>query len=463
MFINRVEELNILEERLRKGKAEFIVLYGRRRIGKTALLLEFLRRNGGIYLLARETSTHENLKRFSGRIASYFGDSFLRKNPFRSWDAFFEYISERSENRRLVLVIDEFPYLVKGSPELPSILQEYWDLRLKESQIYLVICGSSISMMEKLLGYRSPLYGRRTAQMKLKSLGFFDARAFLPGYSAEEFVMAYGILGGTPAYLLESDDSKGIAENLRGYFRPDSFLYGDALFVLREELEEPRNYFAIMEAIAKGKTTLGEIMNDTGLERATVGKYLSVLIDLDLVKREVPVTASRKSRKGRYRIKDSYFTFWFRYVYPNADMVETGMGDELVEVVMDDLNTYLGFVFEDVAKEFLMRLNRSEKLPFKFTKIGRWWHREGEIDLVALNEREKKALLVEVKWKRLNEREARGILKDLERKSELVGLDGWEKSYGLVAKGVKNREGLTENGWLVWELKDLEALMEEKM
>ncbi|WP_456326528.1 ATP-binding protein [Palaeococcus sp. (in: euryarchaeotes)] len=463
MFINRVEELNILEERLRKGNAEFIVLYGRRRIGKTALLLEFLRRNGGIYLLARETSTHENLKRFSGRIASYFGDSFLRKNPFRRWDAFFEYISERSENRRLVLVIDEFPYLVKGSPELPSILQEYWDLRLKESQIYLVICGSSISMMEKLLGYRSPLYGRRTAQMKLKPLGFFDARAFLPGYSTEEFVMAYGILGGTPAYLLEFDDSKGIVENLRGYFRPDSFLYGDALFVLREELEEPRNYFAIMEAIARGKTTLGEIMNDTGLERATVGKYLSVLIDLDLVKREVPVTASRKSRKGRYRIKDSYFTFWFRYVYPNADMVETGMGDELVEVVMDDLNTYLGFVFEDVAKEFLVRLNRSEKLPFKFTKIGRWWHRGGEIDLVALNEREKKALFIEVKWKELNEKQAKGILKDLEKKAELVGLEGWEKIYGLVAKGVKNREGLTENGWLVWELKDLEALMEEKM
>ncbi|GAB6102205.1 ATP-binding protein [Thermococcus atlanticus] len=461
MFIDRKEELKLLEERLNGGRAEFIVVYGRRRIGKTALLLEFLKRNGGIYLLARETSTHENLKRFSKKVASYFNDPFLAKNPFQSWDAFFEYISERSKSERLIIVIDEFPYLVKGSPELPSILQEYWDLRLKNTKIYLVICGSSISMMEKLLGYRSPIYGRRTAQMKLKPLGFFDARAFFPNYSMEELVMAYGILGGTPAYLIEFDDSKGIAENLREYFRPDSFLYGDALFVLREELEEPRNYFAIMEAIAKGSTTLGEIMNETGLERATVGKYLSVLISLGLVRREVPVTASRKSRKGHYRIRDNYFTFWFRYVYPNADMVEMGMGNELVEAVMDDLNSYLGFVFEDIVHEFLVELNRSGKLPFKFTRIGRWWRKGEEIDLVALNKRERKALFIEVKWKGLEEGEARRILKDLKRKAELVGLEGWEKSYGLVARHVEGKERLREN-CLLWELSDLEVLMIEK-
>lgn len=456
MFINRRAELGLLEERLRKGKAEFTVVYGRRRVGKTALLLEFLRRNSGIYLLARETSEAENLKRFSQRIAEHFNDEFLAKNPFQSWDAFFEYLHQRS-SERLIAVIDEFPYLVKANPALPSILQGYWDLKLSKGKIFLVICGSSVSMMEKLLGYKSPIYGRRTAQLKVSPLGFFEARAFLPGYPLEEFVKAYGILGGTPAYLLEFDDSMGIEENLKAYFRPDSFLYGDARFVLMEELDEPRNYFAVMEAIARGKTTLGEIMNGTGLERGTVAKYLSILTDLGFVRREVPVTASRKSRKGRYYIADPYFAFWFRYVHPNVDLIETGQGDFLVELVMEDLNEYLGWVFEEIGREFLIRLNKKGKLPFRFTKIGRWWHKGEEIDLLALDDRGRKALFVEVKWKELGEREARGILKDLERKAELVGLEGWEKSYGLIAKRVEGKEALKKETWLVWDLEELEA------
>ncbi|QDA31398.1 ATP-binding protein [Thermococcus indicus] len=455
MFINRQAELSLLEERLERGKAEFIVIYGRRRIGKTALLLEFLKRNGGIYLLARETSEAENLRRFSQRIAEHFNDGFLEKNPFQSWDAFFEYLHTKAE-KRLVVIIDEFPYLVKANPALPSILQEYWDLKLSKSQIYLVICGSSVSMMERLLGYKSPIYGRRTAQLRVNPLGFFGARAFLPRYSIEEFVRAYGILGGTPAYLLEFDDSKSIEENLKSYFQPDSFLYGDARFVLMEELDEPRNYFAIMESIARGKTTLGEIMNETGLERGTVGKYLSVLIDLGFVKREVPVTASRKSRRGRYYIADPYFAFWFRYVHPNEDLVETGQGELLVDIIMGDLNEYLGWIFEEVARQFLIELNKAGELPFRFTKIGRWWRKGEEVDLVALNERERQALFVEVKWKNLGGREARGILKELERKAELVGLEGWEKRYGIVAKGVEGKEKLNDEGWQVWDLEDFE-------
>ena len=458
MFIDRETEIRLLEERLKQRRAEFVVVYGRRRIGKTALLLELIKKHGGVYLLARETSEAENLKRFSEKLADYFNDEFLRKNSLQSWDAFFEYLYQKSLKDRLIIVIDEFPYLVKGNKVLPSILQEYWDLKLSQGKIFLVICGSSVSMMEKLLGYKSPLYGRRTAQMKLKPLNFFSAKEFFPRYSLEEFVKAYGILGGTPAYLLEFDDEKSIEENLRDYFRADSFLYGDALFILREELEEPRNYFAIMEAIARGKTTLNEIVNETGLERATVGKYLSVLIDLDLVRREIPVTASWKSRKGRYYVTDPYFAFWFRYVYPNLDLIETGQGEELIELVMKDFNNYLGWVFEEIAKQFLIELNKRKELPFRFTKLGRWWHRGEEIDLVALNEREKKALFVEVKWKDLSKREAKRVLKELERKSELVGLEGWEKSYGLIARNVAGKEELRDEGFLVWDLKDFEKL-----
>lgn len=213
------------------------------------------------------------------------------------------------------MVIDEFPYLVKGDPSLPSILQEYWDLKLSGSRILLIICGSSISMMEKLFGYKSPIYGRGTAQINLKPMDFFNAREFLPGYSLEEFIEAYGILGRSPAHLLEFDDNRTIKDNLLEYLRSDSLLYQDTFFVLREELEEPRNYFAIMEAVAAGKTSLREIMNETGLSRATVAKYLSVLIDLDFIKWEIPITASWKSRRGRYYMRDNYFAFWFRYIH----------------------------------------------------------------------------------------------------------------------------------------------------
>ncbi|CAB50207.1 ATP-binding protein [Pyrococcus abyssi] len=460
MFISREEELNLLKERVESGKAEFIVIYGRRRIGKTALILELIRQYGGIYLLARETSEADNLKRFSERVAKYFDGDLLRKNPFQNWDAFFEYLYQKS-GERVIVAIDEFPYLLKGNKALASILQEYWDLKLSKSKIFLIICGSSITMMEKLLGYKSPIYGRRTCQLKLKPMDFFSARKFLPRYPIEDSLRAYGILGGTPAYLLKFDDKKSIEENLLSYFRPDSFLYQDALFILREELNEPRNYFAIMEAIAKGCTSLGEIMNETVLDRFTVGKYLSVLIDLDLVRREVPITESWKSRKGRYYINDPYFAFWFRYVLPNVDLIETGQGDLLVKIVMEDFDQYLDGVFEDVTRQFLVRLNKESLLTPSFIKIGRWWHKGEEIDLVALNEHKKSVLFVEVRWKELSENETRKTIRKLMKKAQLVGLENWKEYYGLVGKRIRGKEKLRSEGWLVWDLKDFELLDRE--
>ncbi|WP_297469011.1 ATP-binding protein [Thermococcus sp.] len=452
-FVDRKCELSLLENRLGSGKGEFIVIYGRRRVGKTALIMEFLKRHGGIYLLARETSDLENLKRFSERIALYFNDEVLLKNPFQSWDALFEYLHQKSLEERLIVAIDEFPYLVLSNRALPSILQEYWDTKFYEGKLYLIISGSSVSMMERLLGYKSPLYGRRTAQLKMEPLDFFSAREFLPGFTLEDFVRAYSILGGTPAYLLEFEDNLTLAENLlERYFRQDSLLYSDAQFVLREELDRPRLYFAILEAIARGRTTVGEIMNETGLERATVGKYVSVLIDLGIVRRDVPVTESRKSKKGRYYINDPYFAFWFRYVYPNADLIETGNGDMLLRIVMNDLDEYVGRIFEDIARQFLLK--KSRELPLRPTKIGRWWSKGEEVDLVLLDEIEKKALLVEVKWKELRKRDAFRVFEKLAGKSQLMGLKDWKFEFGIIAKRVEPKEELRELGY-VWDLDDM--------
>lgn len=454
MFVNRRRELSALEERYHSEKAEFVVIYGRRRVGKTALILKFLENKKGIYLLARETSDKENLRRFSQKIAEHFNDNFLIKNPFQSWDAFFEYLASKSDEK-IIVAIDEFPYLVKSNSALPSILQEYWDLKLKDSKLFLIICGSSISMMEKLLGYKSPLYGRRTAQLKIKPLRFFEIKDFFPKYSWEDLVKVYGILGGNPAYLLEFSDELTIKENLKRYFRFDSILYQDAIFILREELEDPRNYFAIIEAIARGKTTLGEIVSETGLDRGMVGKYLSVLRELEIVQRKVPITANYKSRKGKYYLSDFYFTFWFRYVYPNADLIEAARGEELIDIVMEDFNTYLGTVFEKVAQDFLVELNKAKRIPFRFAKIGNWWHRSEEIDLVALNEKEKKVLFVEVKWGELTLREAKRILRNLERKSEFVGLENYKKYFGIIAKKIKEKEEIKREKYQLFDLEDL--------
>jgi AAA+ ATPase superfamily predicted ATPase len=454
-FINRKRELDVLEERYASNRAEFVVIYGRRRVGKTALILEFLRNKDGIYLLARETSALENLRRFSQKLAEFFDDDFLLKNQLRSWDAFFEYLSSKV-GKRIVVAIDEFPYLVKGDKTLPSILQEYWDLKLKDSRIFLILCGSSIGMMEKLLGYTSPIYGRRTAQMKIRPLEFFEIREFFPKYGVEDLVKVYGILGGNPAYLLEFNGDTSIEDNLERYFRVDSILYQDAIFILREEVDDPRNYFAIIEAIARGSTTLGEIMDSTGLSKGMVGKYLSVLRDLEIVRRELPVTATRKSRKGRYYLSDFYFTFWFRFVYPNMDLIESGNGTKLVEIVMSEFNQYLGLVFEEVAKQFLVRLDREGKLPFSILRIGRWWHRGEEIDVVALNDRTKQALFVEVKWANLTLKEAKRILKDLRRKAELTNLEGYRKYFGIIAKEIEGKEKIED---FAFDLSDVDGAL----
>lgn len=436
---------------------EFVVIYGRRRVGKTALILRFMSGKGGVYLLARETSALENLRRFSERLADHFGDEVLRRNPLRTWDALFEYLARRAERSRLVVAIDEFPYLVKGSPELPSVLQEYLDLRFPETGLFLIVCGSSVGMMEKLLGYKSPLYGRRTAQLKVTPLRFPKVREFFPRYGWRELVEVYGILGGTPAYLREFSDDLTVEQNLlERYLRPDSILYADALFVLREELEEPRNYFAVMEAVARGKTTLGEIVNEVGLERGTVGKYLSVLRDLGLVRREVPVTESWKSRRGRYYVEDPYFAFWFRFVHPNSDLIESGDVDAALRAILRDFSGYMGWVFELVAREVLSELNRRGRLPVRFTRVGRWWRGGEEVDLVALNPETREALLVEVKWADLGVGEAQRIVGRL-KSVEIPRLADYTRYYGLLARGVERGvRGALRGESLVVDLSDLD-------
>lgn len=452
MFINREEELNALEERYRSDKAEFVVIYGRRRVGKTELIDHFMHNKNGIRLLARTDSEKNNLDRFSNDLSAFFKDDFLKINPFGSWDAFFAYLAEKSKDGRIVVAIDEFPYLVDSNKAIPSVLQDYWDRKLKDSKIFLILCGSSIAMMlERVLGHKSPLYGRRTGQIKVEPMDFFNACKFYKNFGTEELVYTYSILGGTPGYLLEFDDAKKIPENIKERFlRKDRFLFQDAEFVLKEELREPKFYFSILRAVAIGKTRIGDIMNETGLEKGMVGKYLSVLIDLDIIGREVPVTEKypHKSRKGIYVLKDNFYKFWFRFIYPNIEGIERKMQDAVTSSkIVPELDQYASHIFEDICKEWLWKQNL-----FNYDKIGRWWDKREEIDIIALNEKEKRILFAECKWQ--DNVDADKIIGELKRKASLVEWNGSRKeSYALFAKSFRKK--VSEENTYLFDLTDL--------
>ncbi|RLF81728.1 ATP-binding protein [Thermococci archaeon] len=442
-FVDRKNELEAIREKLMSKKFELIMIYGRRRVGKTRLVLEAVKDFSHIYYLAVESDNLRHFRETAERITPEV--RYARED----WESLLHALKGK------VIIIDEFPNMIKEDPKVVSLFQRAVDLDLSNSNTKLVLLGSSVSMMtEKVLSYKSPLYGRRTGSMKLKPMEFFTLKEFFPEASWKELIEIYGLTDGIPFYITQVKLPfwEWLEKEL---FNPVSFFRNEVDFLLRYEFTETRTYKRILEAIALGKTTPKEIKDFTGMRHSDITPYLRNLIETDLVVREVPVTEKPSSKRGRYYLADNFLAFWFRYVYPNLSRIEEGTFD--VAEIRENYNQYLGWVFEKVARQFLVRLSRAGNL--KFTKIGRWWHKDEEIDLVALNDREKKALFVEVKWKDLKEREARRILKDLERKSELVGLEGWAKFYGLIARDVEGKETLREEGWLVWDLGDFERLL----
>jgi AAA+ ATPase superfamily predicted ATPase len=419
MFVNRISELELLEKRYASGKAEFFVLYGRRRVGKTELLARFCEGKRSIFFVSDLGSEASLRAALSAAVnAVLFGPNQMNA-VYSTWEDLLSALARAAQSERLVVVLDEFPYLVTAHPPLATILQRVWDQTLKNSQIMLILCGSFIGMMEEtVLGYQAPLYGRRTAQYLLEPLQFKDARLFYPSFNLEDQVRAYAVYGGTPAYLHTIQPKLTLKENiLDGILTRGSFLYDEVRFVLQQELREPRNYFAILQAIAAGKTRLNEIKQATGIEGATA--YLDTLQQLHLVERVVPVTETQpqKSRRGIYRLKDHYLRFWFRYVHPNRSQLELG-GPQLIleNQVLPEIDHFSSLTFEEVCQQFFWQSGLSDKLPFVPTNIGNWWNANEEVDLIVLGEND--AILVECKW--TNKPVGIDILTELERKSDLV-------------------------------------------
>ncbi len=452
LFINREEELELLEERFRSGKPEFIVMYGRRRVGKTELAVHFIKNKPGVYFLSEEKRYSDNLDEMKRAAADFLKDDEFYLIGFENWVQMFKGFYERIK-KRTVIVIDEFPYLVQENRGMPSEFQKIWDMHLSRSEnIMLILVGSAIGMMEELLGRKSPLFGRRTGQLEIKPVDIFQVGKFLPGYDMENCIKVYGCSDGIPLYLRQFDTKLTVFENIKNsFFRRDAPLYSEAEFLMRQEFREPANYFLILKAISFGHTKQNEIVNYTGIDKSIISKYIQNLEEIRVIRREYPVTEKKEMRKSaRYAFSDNYFRFWFRFVYPNRTLIERG-AEAAFEVMKKEYNTYLGGIFEKAAKEFLWKAH-----PINFTNLGKWWHKREEIDIVAVNDNLREIFFFECKWRDLKEGTARKILDELKEKSNPVDWnnDNRKEHFGVIAKYIENKNMLIKDGYFAYDLDD---------
>jgi len=466
-FVDRESELQFLMDRYHSPVPECLILYGRRRVGKTALLARFLQTAGGFYFLASEEGTARNISDFSRYAGEFLGDPDFERSIYPDWQAVMKALVRHRNfspppGEKVVIAIDEFPYLIARDRATPSLFQGVWDMVLSREPVMLIISGSSVSTMETdVLGYTSPLYGRRTGQWQLEPLSYPYLRKFLP-YDEEDLVMTWCVLGGIPAYLGLFRPDLSFWENVEEQIlRKGAYLYAEAELLMQYEFREAGNYMAILRALAAGYTTLSPLCHETGLDKGMVSKYLAVLSRMHLIKDEAPVTAHAGYRRRHYRLSDPYLTFWFRFVYPRRAETETGQSQEVLSSIREQIAPYCGRMFELLAEDLI---RRKILFPdFSHSRLGRWWQDEVEIDLVGLDEASGDILFCECKWSALSRGQARGVLAALKEKASLVRWRNDERHarYALVAKSIEGKEDLIDEGYTIYDLQDIARLSEE--
>lgn len=405
-FLNRISELAFLERALDAGRAALVVLYGRRRTGKTELLrhvvgLEHAAGRDAILFVGDETSKRANLEGFGRAMAEGLDDGALAGLVPSSWEAALRSVAARK--RPTLVVLDEFPYLCAADPSLPSVLQRLWDAELRNSHVRLVLCGSTVSFMEReIMGAKKPLYGRRTGSWLLEPFRFRDARLFLPTWTTDAQLSAWAVFGGVPAYLQLLNAGASLRENIESLvLSKGSVLYDEPRFLLMQELREPRTYFAICQALANGRTTPNEIAQGAGLsDRGGVARYLETLRDLHVLDRRVPVTERNpeRTRRSVYRLSDPFFRFWFRFVLPNRSALESGLVSATYTTRIEPwLEQHVSVGFEQACEQCLWDRNVAGTLPAQYDRIGPWWRGSSEIDVAAVSD-SGAVLLGECKW-----------------------------------------------------------------
>ena len=333
--------MDTLQSEYERNGSALVILYGRRRVGKTTLISEFIKDKNALFFLASEESEAQNRLAFKDKAAEFVDSDLLRAAEVKNWDVIFKAIMDTPFDKKPVIVIDEFQYIGKSNPAFPSIFQRIWEEILKDRQVMVILCGSLISMMEsQTLAYSSPLYGRRTAQIRLTQIPFRYYAEFFPRKSRRECIEMYAVTGGVPKYIELFSESKDIYTAIgRNVLNRSGYLYDEPNFLLQQEVSEVGSYFSVIRAIAAGNSKLSTIASALEVKATSLSKYLQTLIDLDILEREVPVTEENpaKSKKGLYKIEDNYIRFWFAFVYPNRSFIESGNSG----IVMDKIRKSL--------------------------------------------------------------------------------------------------------------------------
>lgn len=458
-FLNRTSELRTLKNLAGSAKAELLVVYGRRRIGKTALLLHWLERNksvAGAYWVAHKTSSERLLQSFSQAVAPLLNEA-AGDLVFPDWEAALLQIFRLGASERLLLVLDEFPYLVDSCPEFPSLLQKMWDRHGQDSQVVLAICGSHYHMMEdQFFSSRQPLYGRATASMLVEEIPRSELGPFLPRYSESQLAQTLAVIGGVPSYLALWDDRKSPMRNVEELILSPSTLFRhEALFLIREELPEARTYLAILEALGSNCMTPTQIAASSGVPRSHVGKYLNTLVRLRFVRRLISVDRQERSnvRTSRYEIRDPYLRFYFAFIYRHPEWLEQGRVGQFRKRIEERMDAYIGKqVYERWARDTLIALGDAEELSFVPDEVGRAWTTKVDIDVLAVNWRERCAIVGECKWR--SRKMGAADLEDLkERARRMNRLDGFSFQYALFSKSgfTKRLQGRDDPDLLLFE------------
>lgn len=403
-MIGRKDELAKLENLYQDDRFQFLVMYGRRRVGKTTILQEFSEKHRCIFYAAQEKNDSLNLQDFSQTIQRYFGDSYFA--PFASWKAALSYLTQKSGDERLVLIIDEFPFLAGANPAVKSSFQHEIDHEWKNKNLFLILCGSSVSfMVNEVMGYESPLYGRVTASMEVKPFDYYESAEFYPAYTNEEKLLAYGILGGVPRYLCAFSDTCDIRTNIQKEILSNgAFLNDEPQMLLRTELREPSVYNSILESIAGGHNKLTDIADAIHEDRGKCNKYLITLMAIRLVEKRVPCGEPAQSKKSIYVLSDFFYRFWYHYLFANRSYYELLGTEEASGEIMESLSDFMGAAFEEICIQYLKRRAKKKTLPFIPAQMGKWWgnnpaiRAQDDVDILALDKKGTEALFCECKF-----------------------------------------------------------------
>ncbi len=443
-FVGRAAELNLLDRLWRRPDAALLILYGRRRVGKTRLLTTWMQQTGAnvmgspggrvLYWVAEPSSAFDQLRSFSQAIYNFSNPDTLAPADFTyaSWTQAWQQVAVLAQNERLALLVDEFTYLLEIDPSIAGQLQNLWDHSLSRANLLLVICGSHLGMMLRhALSYQAPLYGRATAQLRLQPLPFGMTAGYFPGYSADERVAIYAIWGGIPAYWERIDPALTLSDNIRNeLLTANNLMQTEPRLLLQDFVSDPHNYVGILRAIANDARTQKEIAAFTGLAQGHISQYLSILQDAGFVERRTPVMQMERSRLGRYHIVDPYLRFYYRFLASRQTQLALGIQEQSLAEIRRHLRDFIGTnTWEEICREWLLRASATQNLPVAVDQVGSAWTRTAQVDVVGVNSMEKALVLGECKWG--PDPSGRSVLTTLvEKTAEFVpGQGQWQVTY----------------------------------